>query len=52
MNQSSPPPAVAIQIPEIDGLAQMPDLDVWAAVKVRDGAGHLEDAGGGAGDIF
>ena len=27
----------------------MPDFDVQAAVKVRDGAGHLEDAVIGAG---
>ena len=40
-----PPPIVPVQILEIDGLAQMPDLDVRAAVKVRDGAGHLQDVG-------
>ena len=52
MNQSSPPPTVPIQIPKIDSLAQVSDLNVRAAVEVGDGAGHLEDEGGGAGDIF
>ena len=52
MNQSSPPPTVPIQIPKIDGLAQVPDLNARAAVEVGNGAGHLQDTVVGAGDIF
>ena len=40
-----PPPIVPVQIPKIDGLAQMSDLDVRAAVEVSDGADHLQDVG-------
>jgi len=40
-----PPPIVPVQIPKIDGLAQMSDLDVRAAVEVGDGADHLQDVG-------
>ena len=46
---SPPPPIIPVQIPEIDGLGQMPDFDVRAAVEVGDGAGHLQDAVVGAG---
>ena len=41
---SSFTPIVSVQTPEIDGLGQMPDFDVRTAVKVGDGAGHLQDA--------
>ena len=37
---SPPPPIIPVQIPEIDGLAQMPDFDVRAAVEVGDGVGR------------
>ena len=40
----SPSPIIPIQIPEIDGLAEVADLDVRAAVEVGDGAGNLQDA--------
>ena len=46
---SPPSPIVPIQIPEIDGLAEVADFDVRAAVEVGDGAGHLQDAVVGAG---
>ena len=42
---SPPPPIVPVQIPEINRLGQMPDLNVRAAVEVGDGAGHLQDVG-------
>ena len=42
-------PIVPIQIPEIDCLGQMPNLDVRVAVEVGDGAGHLQDAVVGSG---
>ena len=37
-------PIIPIQAPEVYGLAQMPDFDVQAAVKVGDGAGDFQDA--------
>ena len=41
---SPPPPIIPVQIPEIYGLAQMPDFDIRAAVEVGDDTGHLQDA--------
>lgn len=42
-------PIVPVQTSVIDGLAEMAQPDVGAAVEVGDGAGHLEDAVVGAG---
>lgn len=43
------PPIVPVQTSVIDGLAEMAQPDVSAAVEVGDGAGHLEDEVVGAG---
>ena len=50
MTYTSPsPPIIPVQTPEIDGLAQVPDLNARAAVEVGDGAGHLQDTVVGTG---
>ena len=43
------PPVVPVQTPEIDGLAQMPDFNVRAAIQVGDGTSHLQYPVVGAG---
>ncbi len=43
------PPTIPIQNPEVDSLAEVPIVDVEAAVQIGDGAGDLQDAVIGAG---